>query len=627
MIKRWLYIVLVLVGFIFPWTVKAVSLEDDLEAIRQTALAYYYKDKYVQYDSYRKDATASPEEASSNHTVYTDCGIFAYQVYKQALDLTIPSGSYELSLYATKNSKSANVIFNMEAFDNGVSLNNKDLLKELDNWVKNKQSFTWQTGDLLVFRRHDGSGHVMIIDASDSKNIKLIESAYTTGGGYYDALKSQDKTEAYSINITSLKSRLQTTIGYQNNQSNSVNQVSVLRFVSEKEKYNLTSSSQSRLKYPTLDITKVAEITNDDATSSIDVIAPGSTITYQITIKNLSNNDYENIKIKETKDAKVSFVTTNDGKVSGNNIEWKINLKSKTHKILTYSVKVPKTANMLGQKIISKGKVDNIATATITHYVENTLKYDQIRKLQDTRASINANLSDMAYISKLYQTALNVDLSYLNNVGLKDILSIKNCASNKICEATFSNKNAQKIAVLNYYGLKIIPSIYQNVHNENIISENLINGMLAWDFYAPDNETRAREIQLGDLQIGDILLTEKNNITESYLVIDQNEIIRSTGQNIIKKTDNQLKTFLQDLIGDNYLLLRPAVKMAHDYPNNNVLSNQKKAEKGLSGGMMENDGIENPECGSFIPYIMLFTLIGGYIFIKFKTKKGRLYRI
>lgn len=80
--------------------VKITDSDEDIrQAILQTALAYHYKGKYVQYDSTaitmqhknssgigRMTSGDSPEMASRDYTVYSVCSDFMYDIYKNVLN-------------------------------------------------------------------------------------------------------------------------------------------------------------------------------------------------------------------------------------------------------------------------------------------------------------------------------------------------------------------------------------------------------------------------------------------------------------------------------------------------------------------------------------------------------------
>ena len=650
MLKKGWKILLFLNILFLPSVCLASTIAEQKQALLETAEAFYNKDAYVQYDSYRKDATSTPEDASVNHTIYTDCGIFLYQVYKQALGIEIPSGSYELAQYANKISDNSKVLFNLKAPYRDGNWQNDNIIAELNNWLNNNQSFTWETGDLLVFRRYDGTGHVMMINAEDKNNIKIIESGYTKGGGFYDANNHTDKVETSGISISSLNSRLKTTIGYKNTSNNSVLQVSVVRFITngstyvnenmEEKSYDLTKAAASRIKYPGISITKTAEITDTNASVGLDSAVPGSSIVYRIVIKNNSNTNYGNITITEEKDSLVNFKYTGSGKVYDNKISWYItNLNAKSSYSIMYSVTIPDDDTLLGKTIYSKGYVNDIATATIKHVLLNALNKENVAKIKEIYQNTNDNISDTELISKIYNEAFGYDLSYLNNINLSSILGVSHCAKDGICFSSIDNQNIKNITLLNYYGLRVTPYNYNNTSGLNTLDKKLINATLAWDYYSTDDNNRAREIKVNDLQVGDIVLY-KDKETKAYIYLGNKELGRKHYGAVEKLSGSNAITFLRNIIGDNYMILRPAIMMNKTYAEAVIEENKKVESKPVVTPSKKttnktnnkkkvnlvDDGIENPESGSFVPWLIIIILFLGLIVIKINIK-NKVYRI
>ncbi len=644
MIKKVSSLIIIMLMLSLPIVVKATTVQEERTAVLETAKAFYNRGGYVQYDSFRKTAVATPEDATGNHTVYTDCGIFLYQVYSQALGMKIPDSSYNLANYADGNNK--HVLVNIKAPSKGGSWDNSNVIQELRNWLNG--SFNFETGDIIVYRRYDGTGHVMMVDASDKNNVKIIDSGYTTNGGYYDAVNHVDKVETHSIGMSTLKNKIQAAISYGSSSNSSIKQLSVIRFLSDgdtwintqgrEEKINLTSTAQSRVKYPGLTITKTAEVTNIDASVGLDSAIPNSTILYHLTIKNNGDNTYNNLVVKEEKSANVNFKMTSDGRVSGNTISWTISsLKVGESKTINYSVTVPDDENLLGEYVTMKGQVASIKTATISHILLNALNNQNINTFQSTYNNLkNSNYTETEFISKIYNDAFGYDLSYLNNVDLNNILSMNECSKNGYCLANITNKNIRNITLLNYYGLRVTPYNYKNTSGENTFGENLINANNAWDFYSNDASTRARELTVNDLQIGDIILY-KDYSTKAYIYIGNKELVRKTSGGIESINGLNLITFLRNIVGDNYMVLRPAIMMNKTYAQyvdtkknsskKGVTSVKKQIDSTADGVEVVYESIENPDCGYAIPAIFLLSLMGMLILVKIKLKPNRLYRL
>ena len=97
---------LLFLAFIPRISVSAASLEERQKAIVETAYSYYWKGKQIQYDNssltrvnvkdfgydvrfYRGTYDISPEEATSQETLYFVCSSFVYNVYKEAINYSL----------------------------------------------------------------------------------------------------------------------------------------------------------------------------------------------------------------------------------------------------------------------------------------------------------------------------------------------------------------------------------------------------------------------------------------------------------------------------------------------------------------------------------------------------------
>ena len=96
-----------MVLFLIPSGVGAANISEQREALIETANTYYKQKHQVQYDSYRKNLYSTPEDATSQHIVYTVCSGFTFQTYYQTLGIVIPDTTEELMLYAKHNVNSS----------------------------------------------------------------------------------------------------------------------------------------------------------------------------------------------------------------------------------------------------------------------------------------------------------------------------------------------------------------------------------------------------------------------------------------------------------------------------------------------------------------------------------------
>lgn len=97
------------------------------------------------------------------------------------------------------------------------------------------------------------------------------------------------------------------------------------------EDYNITDSSQSRLKYKNISIEKTVDVWNKS------VVEIGDTLKYTIDITNNSSSDYSDINIVENISENVEIIDDGAGTVHNNEISWNIETtKNKNSKCNPY---------------------------------------------------------------------------------------------------------------------------------------------------------------------------------------------------------------------------------------------------------------------------------------------------
>lgn len=97
--KRKLLFILFYFFNIFSVCASELSLEQ--KSISEVANAFYNKKEYIQYSEakYNLSKNYTPEQASSQNTLFTVCSSFAYLSFYQSLGYELPIGSQRLVAY------------------------------------------------------------------------------------------------------------------------------------------------------------------------------------------------------------------------------------------------------------------------------------------------------------------------------------------------------------------------------------------------------------------------------------------------------------------------------------------------------------------------------------------------
>ena len=308
-----------------------------------------------------------------------------------------------------------------------------------------------------------------------------------------------------------------------------------------------------------MDLTKTHKIIKDDCSTSTSLYADlNDYIEYTIEIKNNSDSNYTNMKFVEKIDtSKVDFISSSgtfDSSMS--TITFKdVKVESNSSKKLTYKVRVKNDNNLLGKKIESNGTLDGkLNTKKIVTYIGRTLsKYSQdlIKSKYKTISFDSSDTSGKKYVKKLYKDLFGYDLDIKDTIIAFDS-SINSPVNNT---KVINNKD---IVVGNLYGLKANCT----GQSSSSCNDNSISIYKAWGYQTStgavnsnindfdEYNNRPRTLTNDMLETGDIIYT--NNV--AYIYIDG---VLIKNKEVYYK--NNITEFLNNLIGNNYVVLRPSL--------------------------------------------------------------------
>ena len=570
------------------------TIEEQRNAILATANAYYNKGEYIQYDSFRVQHYFSPEQATKQHTVFTVCNQFVFQIYNQALGMEIPDTTETTMEYAKKYKDNKELI--LYYFDNAEDIYSDDWLgnsvSNVENLVNNLEK-ELEIGDVINIRRDNNTGHAMIYIGKENGELYLLES----GGTRYNTSSHIDIIEKNgSIIKTLLKDKLQEMYEAKGKTSQ-INNFEIIRYIIdgktyinsnyEKISYNgITEAAKTRLEYPGIDIDKTYKINNPLSTSSESQVNLGGTITYTIKIKNNSSNNYNNIDIIENISPKVNLLSSENKIINDSTVKWNnVTIKANEEKEFSYTVKVPYDKSLLGEYVESTGKVLEIDTTNIAIKINNSLTTEQKNKIVESYNNFKDNPNttnwnnETDFINTIYKNALGeVGESLINKTVYNKVIgdyvqpTFGNCSSTNCAINLTSNTNLKNAILNNYYGIRLVNSTNEAKDSNNL----LVYAWRLWNFDVKNNRSEynetAREIKLNDLEIGDIILSksETNSIMydKVYLYLGNNLLARYVANNnnytLIEYSDGKngrstIDTMLNIFIGNNYVILRPAL--------------------------------------------------------------------
>lgn len=598
-----------------PFVVNASTVEEQREALIETANAYHRQGVQVQYDSYKKNLYQTPEDATSQHYNYTVCSGFTFQSYYHTFGIVLPDTTEGLLDYAEANItnnllvplyKTSDAIY-VDSFLGDSASNAVNLANEWINILK--------PGDIFVV-----TGHAMLIESVDVENnvVSVLESSFKSGEGRFDFVNHVDKFEK---NGSIGKKDLVSILNYYF--KSKVDRMAIIRIINDDQKYinsageefkyEITNSAKTRMQYSKIDIEKTVEIENSKNNQSLFANL-NDKLTYTITITNNSNSIYEDLIVVENIDSKTSVIDSGLGLEKDGTLLWEIPVinPNETYTI-KYTLSVTKDKNSLGKVILATGKVNDIATSKIETLISTTINDDESKILNDNFELIkNNNLVESAFINELYKKSFNIDLgisNIQNNSILKYDSSIKEGGYDTLSVKTTNivDENLKKYILQNFYGLR--------VGNTNVMDKNIVRASLQWNIFANiEMYDRARTLTDDMLVTGDILLvytgdtsySDENLVSKSYIYLDDKLVRKISTDEFEELSGDELNTFLANIVCDNYVMLRPALIFDRVFDEN----------------ISVEDKVDNPntKTNGIVLIIILVNIISIVLFVNFKKK-------
>ncbi|MBR7042500.1 MAG: hypothetical protein IKI04_03260, partial [Bacilli bacterium] len=468
----------------------------------------------------------------------------------------------------------------MEKYPNTKLTNRDDLINDALAFL--------EKGDIVALGFGDNGHTGMVYSVSDT-DIMIIDN---NGYLYNDTDYIERFEDGGSINITNFKEWLMGGEFYKENPDTWKGDIAFIKILNDDDddesnshylNYDsnginaggITISNQPnykasviRSKYKDLEFDKTYEITYDDCSTTKSLYAGiGSKITYGIDIKNHGNKAYTVESITENIDtSKVDYISStgatsgySNGKITFSNIS----VPANGNVTLTYTVKVKNDDSLIDSVVVTNGMVDNLLPLKeiqikIDTYLNN---YQKSRIIDNYGNYSGSSTNGIEYINNLYNGLFNKQLN------LSDGIISYDDDSSYLVKNTKINKNSN-IVVGNLYGLKIAAS---DSPQDNIIdyfkawrrlSYNadakswVITGLAAGNISDLGEYVNRSRILLSDmLETGDVILT--NGVM--YLYINNNNTPKLIKNGTVSMSGSSVNSFLLNLVGDNYVVLRPAL--------------------------------------------------------------------
>ncbi len=496
------------------------------------------------------------KESVKNGKIYN----FKKEVEAKAIDNTKPISAKEIVAYGENNTEKTKVTM----YFNDGTIDDTPSVEEIVPYLR--------PGDVLIY-----TGHVILVydlkkdEFGNVTDAYVIHSMHGIGGGHTFSrigrvVKGIDNnkivgelnhylyqtTRQYSVNKTepaklindgeeffegSINIRLFKNYSYWADISNpekASDNFLILRFIDKDDSNNavfnykpvnhpersyekeieLSDKNLFRLNHSRIYIEKTVDAYDNDTVIADDEL------TYTITVKNNSNEDYkDNIIVTEELSPYVTLIDNGNGTVSENKITWDLGkLQSKTEITKTYKVKVKseydgKTTE--NKAIISKGMVGDIPNRTVKNKIGKVLNPEEESQIVSKYNELKeGNISGKTLINEIYRQALGIDLK-LNNFELEDLIIVEDRADTSASAMWLNTNNPLYSSILNNYWSSIC--VEPNKDGTGIDFYDLRR-------YRKYTIRRADRIYSENFRTGDILIYNNSNDV-TYSVNENGELI------------------------------------------------------------------------------------------------------
>ncbi len=367
------------------WADEVITPETN--AVLVTAMAYYYHKMYIQYDQLnmeRVDRTAPrydfaiPEEASAQHKLYFECGVFCRNVYNAVFDYMTPKAGEVLSdNYYNKCG---------ERVWRWAGETDKETAKE--ELIKNLQPAD------IIYYSYSSNNHVMLYMGEG----QILHCSYASGGGDYDYSALTDKTEATALFSTTVDGILQSRDLFA-----AGNKVCILRPVL----LGLEVNDDTKARVEKLSDVVITKLTTAPRGFSVN---PGDEVQFTVSIRNVGQAE----KTVTITDAAPEYTKA----VDAGELKWTVTVPKGETVSVKYKFKVDANCPLKTTIDCDNTKVEGMTINNTPIYVDKTLTADQQNKIKELDVAKLTASSYTEMIAQIYKQALGIDAADFDPAAL-----------------------------------------------------------------------------------------------------------------------------------------------------------------------------------------------------------------
>lgn len=512
------------------------ELSDAQIALVETAKAYHLRGYRLQYDDSRMSSTVgeyrwqiglyAPEDYTSEKWGYTNCAGFTYDIYRNALGMDLGSlyTTSELASYYVYGGAVGAKMYPYNMF----TASYKDA--ETQNEQKEKFMSTLEVGDLIIVRREDNNGHVMMYIGNDTVvHSSGASFSYSSDSENFEASIRYMNIVGYLFNPDSTN--------YVFREDNYVNQLCIVRPL-DKYSGEIPENTVNRIE-------NLVDILSEKLSSHKEgmTVNKGDTITYSFKIRNVGKVE-KTLVITDKVPTGTTIASAGDASVNGNALSWTVTVAPNEEITVSYTVTV--TADEGTYIYGDDTKIGGVSHHCPGIYVKSTLTADEqervIAAVQKFKNSNPNSLKGLALADAIYAEA---GLTYSFGVSDSDLrsslfVSTKDPEGNDVLILNTESEYYEAIAPTLYGGRRFFTPM-------KYTSAQKING---------DRTRLAREQAM---VVGDILVVRFNSSDGMYMYIGNGVFVSLLSSTL--KNDTYTATVRltrMNSVGNYFAVLRPS---------------------------------------------------------------------
>lgn len=523
---------------------EELDLTEQQQAVIATAESYILRGEKLQYSDtrfggidnteYRWNAgNRNPEYTNRDEWGYINCAGFTYEVYNTALGIDINYNG--TSLWSTGRLQSY-------AYNEGIRVYSykRNATDDVDGAtmasVKQEVLDTLQPCDMLVVRRSDSSGHVVLY-VGNGTFIHSTGSVYKVDDGeYYEPTIKYQRVEDYFFT--------KGQNGYLFKNSDDAKQITEFLIVRplKKDKYNVELPEETVNRMNNMEGIMAQKLSSHNSTTTAN---RGEEITYSFELYN-TNDTAKTVEVRDTVPANTTYVSGADIK-DGNNLSWLVTIPANTRTTVSYTVKVNDNATY-GDYIqtTTTSTVGGVRTICPKVYINRTLtkaEQDRVVEAFNTLKANGTTKTGLALVNEIYATAGLSDMGFTDT----DFATVMEGAEGTFKVVTQQSGN-------DYYQLTDKGNKYRDM-----MVETLYGGRRYYGFSGDERTDRTRLAREHNIMVGDVIIRRISSGTYyAYLHIGGDHYINITSGISTETTTAKKRLELLLSSGRYYAVYRPS---------------------------------------------------------------------